>query len=223
MFNELARVYDLGNHLLSLGLDFGWRKRLAQELAKYAPATVLDLAAGTAGLALALKKQLPKASLIGIDLAENMLQVAARKIRKRGLEKGISLARADIERMPFPDQSFDAASIAFGIRNLERRGQGLAEIRRVLKPGGILAVLEFALPDQGAFARLYSIYLGKLLPWIGKLVSGESSYFYLRDTIREFPAPGIFAEELKEAGFSPKTTLPLGRGAVILFLAQKRA
>jgi len=221
MFNKLAGVYDLGNHLLSLGLDFGWRKRLARELVSYAPKTILDLASGTADLALALKKQLTEASVIGIDLAENMLKIAAGKVLKHKLENHITLALADIEEMPFPDQSFDAVSIAFGIRNLEHRAKGLAEINRVLKPGGVLAVLEFTLPEPGLFARIYSIYLGKLLPWAGKLLSGEPSYLYLRNTIHEFPPPEAFAQELKAAGFVLQASIPLTRQTVMLFLAKK--
>jgi demethylmenaquinone methyltransferase/2-methoxy-6-polyprenyl-1,4-benzoquinol methylase len=221
MFNDLAQVYDLGNHLLSLGLDFLWRKRLAVELAKYRPESVLDLACGTADLAIAINKRNPEACIVGIDLAEKMLEVGARKILGRGLADKILLTAGDIEQMPFAEQSFSAATIAFGIRNVEQRAEGLSEIFRVLKPGGVFAVLEFSMPQKGLFSRFYDVYLGRLLPLIGKILSGEQSYFYLRDTIREFPNPAAFVNELKAAGFLVSTTIPLARGAVCLYIAQK--
>lgn len=221
MFNQISGTYDLANHLLSLGMDFRWRKKVAAELEKYRPQSVLDLACGTCDLALAIKKQIPQSFVLGIDLAEKMLALAAAKTGKSDAINEVSLAKADIERMPFPDQSFNAASIAFGIRNLERRDRGLLEIRRVLKPGGVLAVLEFSMPKKGLFAAVYSFYLGKLLPMLGRLISGKEAYFYLRDTIREFPGPGQFSRELENAGFGLKDSIRLSRGAVFLYIAQK--
>ena len=221
MFNDLAGVYDLGNHLLSFGLDFLWRKRLAQELKKFSPDTLLDMACGTMDLAIAIKKQNPEAWVIGIDLAEKMLELSAKKIRGQGLETSIFSAQADIEQMPFEDESFAAASIAFGIRNVEHREEALREIRRVLKTGGMLAVLEFSVPKKGAFAAIYRVYLGTFLPLIGKILSRGKSYFYLRDTIAEFPAPEQFCKELERAGFDKPRTIALSRGAVVLYLAKK--
>ena len=220
MFNDIASVYDLGNHLLSFGLDFLWRKRLANELRQFAPDSVLDLACGTADLAIAISQTNPQSFITAIDLAQNMLKVAAPKIARLDNSGSFALAQADIERMPFPDASFAAASIAFGIRNVERREAGLAEIHRLLKPGGVFAVLEFSMPHAQIFAALYRIYLGVLLPLIGKLLSGDESYFYLRDTIREFPAPEEFTRELQSAGFSVRPPIALSFGAVWLYLAR---
>jgi demethylmenaquinone methyltransferase / 2-methoxy-6-polyprenyl-1,4-benzoquinol methylase len=221
MFDQLAPVYDLGNHLLSFGLDFLWRKRLASELKKFAPLAVLDLACGTMDLAIAIKKQNPGATVTGIDLAGQMLKLGAEKVRAKGLESEILSARADIERMPFADESFDAASIAFGIRNVEHREAALLEIRRVLKPGGVFCVLEFTLPKNGMFAALYRLYLGTMLPLIGKILSGGKSYFYLRDTIAEFPGPDGFQKELEATGFSVVRSIGLSGGAVYIHLAQR--
>lgn len=221
MFNDLAPVYDLGNHLLSFGLDFLWRKRLAEELKKFQPETVLDLACGTMDLALAVRKRNPAATVVGIDLAGNMLRLGAEKVRAGGLGEAVFPAQADIEQMPFADESFSAASIAFGIRNVERRERALSEIRRVLKPGGVLAVLEFSLPEKGLFAKIYRVYLGTFLPLAGKILSGGKSYFYLRDTIAEFPSPEQFCEELKAAGFASAGSEGLSGGAVRLYLAQR--
>ena len=221
MFNDLAGVYDLGNHLLSFGLDFLWRKRLAAELGRFRPDTVLDMACGTMDLAIAIKKQNPQAAIVGIDLAEKMLGLGAKKIRAQGLENKIFSAQADIEQMPFGDESFAAASIAFGIRNVERREEALLEIRRVLKKDGVLAVLEFSLPRSGLFAAIYQIYLGALLPLVGKILSKGKSYFYLRDTIAEFPAPDAFCAELRSAGFAESRSISLSGGAVRIYLAQR--
>jgi demethylmenaquinone methyltransferase/2-methoxy-6-polyprenyl-1,4-benzoquinol methylase len=221
MFNRIAGIYDPGNHLLSLGLDFGWRDRLAAELKKYSPVTVLDLACGTGDLALAIKKQIPGAIITGIDLAPAMLEIFERKLKRLDLGGSISVSPADIELMPFPDQSFDAASVAFGVRNLEDRAKGLKEILRVLKPGGVFAALEFSLPEKGFFAALYRFYLGSILPLIGRAIGGRNAYFYLRDTIREFPAPAQFCAELTTTGFALKTALPLSGGAVWLYLAER--
>jgi len=221
MFNDLAGVYDLGNQLLSFGLDFLWRKRLAAELGKFKPDTVLDMACGTMDLAIAIKKQNPEALVVGIDLAEKMLELGAKKIRAQGLENAIFSAQADIESMPFGDESFAAASIAFGIRNVEHREEALREIRRVLKKDGVLAVLEFSVPRSGLFAAIYQVYLGALLPLAGKILSGGKSYFYLRDTIAEFPAPDAFCAELRSAGFAESRSISLSGGAVRIYLAQR--
>jgi len=221
MFNDLAGVYDLGNHTLSFGLDFLWRKRLADELGKFKPETVLDLACGTMDLAITVKKQNPGAMIVGVDLAEKMLELGAKKIRAKGLEGDLFLSQADIEQMPFGDCSFAAASIAFGIRNVEHRGEALLEIRRVLRKDGVLAVLEFSVPEKGAFAAIYRVYLGTILPLVGKILSGGKSYFYLRDTIAQFPAPDAFCAELRSAGFAESRSISLSGGAVRIYLAQR--
>jgi len=221
MFDEIAGIYDLGNHLLSLGQDFFWRKRLAMELRNYQPLAVLDLGSGTGDLAFAVKKQNPDATIIGIDLAKNMLKIGADKILKCGLKDSIFLAQADIEQMPFPEQSFDATTIAFGVRNLEDRSKGLAEIFRILNPGGVFAVLEFSLPEKGFFSRIYRFYLGGILPRLGQLIGGQSAYFYLRDTIQEFPPSHLFSYELAQAGFVIKELTALSLGSVCLYLAEK--
>lgn len=221
MFDRIAGIYDLGNHVLSLGLDFAWRKRLARELAAYHPAAALDLACGTGDLAFAIKKEIPSVNILGVDLAMAMLEIFERKIKRRGMSDSISVLPGDVEALPMSDGRFDAAAMAFGIRNLENRPQGLAEIFRVLKPGGVLALLEFSLPEPSWFATLYRLYLGTMLPLIGRVLGGDRAYFYLRDTIREFPAPPEFCRELEAAGFVIKASIALSRGAVQLYLAEK--
>ncbi len=219
MFDRIAGIYDLGNHSLSLGQDFLWRKKLGRSLAQYHPRSVLDLAAGTGDLAITIRRQNPDAEIVALDLARKMLVRAGEKIQRKSLPDFIFPAAGDIEQMPFPNQCFDAAAIAFGIRNLEQRATGLAEIFRILKPGGVFAILEFSLPEPGIFGSLYRFYLGSLLPRLGRILGGQSAYFYLRDTIREFPSPAQFAEELTQAGFLCQKIAPLSSGAVTLYLA----
>jgi len=222
MFDEIAGIYDLGNHLLSLGQDFFWRKRVAGELALSGLELILDMASGTGDMGVTIAKKNPDAQIFAIDFAMKMLALGSKKIEKKGLSGRIFFAGADIEEMPFPEQSFDAATIAFGVRNFENREKGLEEIFRVLKPGGILAVLEFSLPDKGWFAGIYRFYLCKVLPRIGRIIGGQSAYFYLRDSILDFPSPELFAEELKASGFLLKKIIPLSGSTVQLYLAEKK-
>jgi len=221
MFGQIAWVYDLANHFLSFGLDFLWRKKLALALKNYQPQSVLDLASGTLDLSIAVKKYNPDSMVFAIDLSEPMLKLGAKKLAKKGLAQSIFLAQADIEQLPFPDQCFFALSIAFGVRNLENREKGLKEMFRVLKPGGALAILEFNLPKKGIFGMIYRFYLTGVLPFLGRILSGKHAYFYLRDTILDFPEPELFSLELKQAGFTLQKLIPLSQGAVYLYLAEK--
>jgi len=221
MFNQIAWVYDFANHFLSFGMDYLWRRRLALELKSYQPQSVLDLASGTLDLSIAVKKHNPDSMVFAIDLSEQMLKLGANKLGRKVLTQSIILAQADIEQLPFPDQSFSALTIAFGVRNLENREKGLREMFRILKPGGVLAILEFNLPKKGMFGMIYKFYLTSLLPVLGRILSGKSAYFYLRDTILNFPAPEPFSLELKQAGFMGVRAIPLSQKAVYLYLAEK--
>lgn len=221
MFEEIAGIYDLGNHLLSLGQDFFWRKRVAEELKSLKRKEVLDLASGTADLAIAILQRNPEANVMALDFARKMLELGAEKSRKKGLDAKIAFIGADLEQMPFLDESFEVATIAFGLRNLEHRDKALVEIFRVLKPGGIFAVLEFHLPASGIFSKIYQFYLRIVLPRLGKILGGKSAYFYLRDTIQEFALPAQLLEEFKKAGFRIIKFFPLSQGIVYFYLAEK--
>ena len=221
MFEKISPVYDLANHLLSFGLDVLWRKRLAEKISPSSPCYILDLACGTADLALAIKKAIPQANIIGADLSLKMLKIASRKIKRKKLEKDFLLIQAEAENLPLQSSSLDAVAVAFGIRNFEDRKKALSEIYRVLNPDGILAILEFSLPENKLMRFLYRLYLGKILPLLGAILSGERAYYYLRDSIHQFPNPTDFSKEISSEQFEIKEVCKLTSGIVTLYLAQK--
>jgi len=171
MFNKIAHKYDYLNHFLSLGIDRQWRKKLRKALSKYNPDSILDVATGTADLAIELAKLKPT-TIIGVDIAETMLAMGDKKIEKKGLQNIITLQEGDSEDLPFENQSFDAAVVSYGVRNFETPLKGLKEIQRVLKPGGVLMILEFGMPDKFPVKQGYSFYFNFILPLWGKFFSG---------------------------------------------------
>ena len=214
MFSSIASRYDLANHLLSGGLDFFWRKRAAQIVRAWEPARILDLATGSGDLARTLRAACPGAFLVGADFCHPMLLVAQRK----GLAH---LVAADGLRLPFADASFDALTIAFGLRNMESWSAGLAEMRRVLRPGGHLLVLDFSIPPP-PLRWLYRPYLHHALPRLAALVTGEkAAYEYLGDSIEKFPCGGAMCALLCETGYEEANCEPLSGGIVSLYTARR--
>ena len=212
MFSAIARRYDLANHLLSGGLDFFWRKRAASLVKSWNPARILDLATGSGDLALTIRAACPGAFLVGADFCHPMLRIAQRK----GLG---TLVTADGLRLPFADASFDALTIAFGLRNMESWPGGLAEMRRVLHPGGHVLVLDFSIPPP-PLRWIYRPYLHHALPRIASLLTGEkSAYDYLGDSIEQFPRGEAMCALLREAGFREPNCEPLSAGIVSLYTA----
>ncbi len=221
MFDHISPRYDLLNHLFSLNIDKRWRKRAIKLLGKYRPGTILDVATGTADFALAASALKPR-KIVGIDLSEGMLRKGREKIERRGLSGLIHLQKGDSEELPFLDNSFDAALVGFGVRNFEHPERGLAEICRVLNPGGVLFVLEFALPRNAVIHSLYSVYFTWILPFLGRIFSNHRhAYSYLPDSVRVFPHGEAFLELLKNAGFEPKNRESLSLGIASLYEAQK--
>ncbi len=220
IFSKVAPVYDLLNHVLSLGEDLRWRRFVARALRPGPTGRVLDVACGTGDLALAAAR-LPWAPLVvGLDLVPAMLGPAAAKAQRRGAR--VRLVRGDATRLPFGGAAFDAVTIGFGIRNIPRRVEAMAEMRRVLVPGGRLYVLEFTTPRGPLVGRVYRQYLMRLLPRIGGLVSGdESGYRYLAETIAEFPAPDEFRAEMRAAGLKAVRSHPLTRGIAWVHIGEK--
>jgi demethylmenaquinone methyltransferase/2-methoxy-6-polyprenyl-1,4-benzoquinol methylase len=222
MFNAIAGKYDFLNRVLSLGIDVGWRKKTVRAVAKYRPQRILDVATGTADLAMALAKGCPTAQVDGADISAGMLEVGRQKVAKRHLEDRVQLYLGDGEQLPFEDDSFDAVTVAFGVRNFEDLAAGLMDMRRVLKPGAPLAVLEFSQPTQQPFKGFYFFYFKHVLPRIGKWISQDASaYTYLPESVQAFPFGEAFLNELRSAGFSKVSARPLTLGIATLYLAEK--
>ena len=223
MFDAIARRYDFLNHLLSAGIDKRWRRRAIRSLQLTGRERVLDLCTGTADLAIAALRGEPAAArVVGIDFAAAMLQVGGEKIRRERLGDRLTLVRADATRMPIADASIDAVTIAFGIRNVEQVSLACAEMCRVLKPGGRLVILEFAVPDVPGVTTLYLWYLNHILPRIGRALSRHNAaYGYLPASIGAFASPEDFVKIVRQAGFTDVSPTRLTFGSVILYTARR--
>ena len=205
MFDNIAGSYDSLNHIMSLDADKSWRKTMLGKLGEGVdgrPLKVLDLACGTGDSSIAIAQGLPAATVTGLDLSEGMLEVMKEKVGRADLGNRITAVRGDGECLPFADGTFDRVSIAFGIRNFQNREQGLAEMLRVLRPGGRLVVLELSLPEQKVLRALFKCYFLHILPFIGGLISGNrGAYRYLPESVLRFPPKDIFLNMLTSAGF----------------------
>jgi len=221
MFDGIAHRYDFLNHFLSFGIDQSWRKRAIHKLVESKPETILDVATGTGDFAIAALKISPT-KVIGVDISQEMLNIANDKIKHAKLTHKINFALGDAENLPFPDNSFDAATCAFGVRNFENPLQGLSEIYRVLKPGGKIVILEFSNPGNFPFKYFYRLYFHSLLPMMGRLISKDkSAYSYLPESVSNFPQGEKFIDILKTAGFSNASSSLLSFGIVSLYFAER--
>jgi demethylmenaquinone methyltransferase/2-methoxy-6-polyprenyl-1,4-benzoquinol methylase len=219
MFNGIASHYDFLNHFLSLGFDYLWRRRLVSVVARGRPQHILDVATGTGDLALLLHRK-TKAAVTGIDIADDMLSIAKKKARK--LEK-LRFMPAQAEALPYPDNSFDAVTVSFGVRNFEHLQQGLTELLRVLKPGGALAILELTTPLHFPMKQLYGFYSFRLIPFFGRLISAHrAAYRYLPQSINTFPQHDAFLSELKQAGFIALKYRTFTGGVCCFYTANKK-
>lgn len=222
MFNGIAPYYDFLNRLLSLGIDTRWRKRAIRELRADAPKVLLDVATGTADLALEAAKQLSVERIIGIDISTQMLDIGRSKIKKRQLSPLIELQEGDSENLPFADNTFDAITVAFGVRNFEHLERGLQEMHRVLKPGGKLVVLEFSKPKSFPFKQLYDFYFRNILPAIGKVTSKDPrAYRYLYESVQAFPDGDRFIGILEQLGYKSNQCIPLTLGICSVYTGIK--
>lgn len=202
MFNSIARRYDFLNHFLSFGIDILWRKKLIRQLKAYQPTHILDVATGTADLALMAVQKIPHIRVTGIDLSEGMIDVGNQKLNDRSLNDQIKLQVADSEALPFIDQTFDAAMVAFGVRNFENLEKGLSEILRVLEFGKPLFILEFSNPKRFPMKQLYRFYSKTFLPFMGRLISKDpKAYSYLPESISEFPHGSEFINIMNSVGY----------------------
>ena len=223
MFNRIAHRYDYLNHFLSFGIDKLWRKKLRRRLAKENPQTILDVATGTADLAIELARLNPS-RIVGVDIAEAMLQVGEKKVLRKKLSHTIELKQADSENLPFEDNTFDAATISYGVRNFETPLKGLKEIHRTLKPEGTILILEFGMPDKFPVKHAYSFYFNFILPLWGKLFSGSyESYKYLPESVKTFPYGKDFTNLLETAGFKNAKATRISQGITYLYEAEKQS
>ena len=223
MFDRISPKYDALNHLLSLNIDKVWRRKTAKAVAKSQPKTILDLATGTADLAIALAKSNPQAQIIGMDISEKMLEIGKAKVIQRKMESQIELHLGDAATLPFESNTFDAVTVAFGVRNFENLEHGLSEIQRVLKPNGRAVILEFSMPERFPIKQLYALYFKHLLPSIGKAVSKDgNAYSYLPLSVEQFPKPKVFLRMLAEKGLENGMAKPLSFGIASLYTSTKK-
>jgi len=223
MFDGISGRYDLLNRLLSMGIDVRWRRVALRMLRERGiPGRVLDVATGTADLALALAADLPQAEVIGVDISEGMLEVGRQKVERNGLHPRVRLDQADAENLPFEDGSFDAVTVAFGVRNFENLDKGLGELQRVLRPGGHLMVLEFSRPTSPLVKGLMNLYSRSLMPALGGWLSKDrAAYAYFPASVQVFPEGAAFEERLSRAGLQPLRQRRLSMGISSVYIARK--
>ena len=220
MFDAIAPRYDLLNHLLSAGIDRRWRTRAIGTLQLTGDETLVDVCTGTADIALAARGA---GRIVGVDFAGAMLALGLQKVRRAGQDRRITLVRGDALTLPVADGAADAVTIGFGIRNVQQPEVGCAEMARVLRPGGRLAILEFGMPRVPGVRALYEWYFNRVLPFIGRRISGHGgAYAYLPASVGSFPPPAEFVTVLRQAGFSDVRAVPLTFGIVYLYTAVKR-
>lgn len=222
MFNSIAFRYDFLNRFLSAGIDITWRKKAIKQLTSLQPQTVLDVATGTADVALMTYDLLHPKKIIGIDISEGMLDLGRKKITARNLDSTIQLYTGDSENIGFEADTFDAITVAFGVRNFQNLSKGLEEMRRVLKPGGKLVVLEFSKPKNVLFKGVYNIYMNNIAPGFGKMVAkNKDAYQYLNDSVQAFPEGESFLGIMKEAGFNQTYLQKLTLGICTIYCGTK--
>lgn len=223
MFDQIAGSYDFLNHLLSLNIDKRWRRKAIDSISILNPKKILDVATGTGDMAIGAMRLNPE-QVTGVDVSAGMLEVGRKKILERGLSDQITLIQAPCELLPFREASFDAALVAFGVRNFTDPEKGLTEIFRVLSPGGKLAILEFSLPRQKWLRAGYRFYFHNLVPAIGKWFSRDlSAYRYLPDSVEAFPKGEAFVDLMNRAGFSESDYKPLSFGICGLYTGIKKS
>lgn len=222
MFDGIAPYYDFLNRFLSLGIDVSWRKKAIAELDPAKHRRILDVATGTADVAILTAKILPDTQITGLDLSSEMLKIGDGKIQKNDLQDRIELLQGDSENLPFEDNSFDALTVAFGVRNYENLERGLREMRRVLRPEGKLVVLEFSRPRRFPFKQLFNFYFANILPTIGRMRSKDPrAYRYLYESVQAFPDGADFLRILRETGYNSTRCKVLTFGISSIYTAQK--
>ncbi len=222
MFDNIAPAYDSLNHLLSLGIDKRWRKKAIALLKPYRPQHIMDVATGTGDFAIKACQMLCPEELTGTDISEGMMEVGREKVKRLGLDRKISFVKEDCTSLSFPDNRFDAITVAFGVRNFEDLDRGLQEMHRVLTPGGHLVILELSTPELFPMKQLYALYSKAVIPTLGKLLSKDrSAYTYLPQSIKAFPQGEVMRQVMYRAGFSEVKFKRLTLGICTLYFATK--
>ncbi len=222
MFDNIAGKYDFLNHLLSMGIDKSWRRNLIKLLSETQPEKILDVATGTGDLAIQTSKAIPEAKITGLDISRGMLEVGERKIAKQNLSEKIKMIYGDSENIPFPDNTFDAVTVAFGVRNFASLLTGLKEMNRVLKQGGKVFILEFSKPKSQLFGFVFNSYFKYVLPLIGKITSKDpKAYKYLFESVQAFPAYDDFLAIMKDAGFKSNKYKIQTLGICSIYIGEK--
>ena len=222
MFNNISKTYDFLNHFLSLGIDIIWRKKAIKELLKDQPQTILDVATGTGDFAFEALKILKPKKIIGIDISQGMLDIAEEKIIKRNQSDHFEVRLGDSEKILFDDHTFDAVTVAYGVRNFENLEMGIADMLRVLKPGGKAVILEFSKPESFPIKQLYNFYFNDITPLVGKLFSKDASaYSYLPESVNAFPDGQNFINLMKKVGYQNTKVQPLAFGICSIYTGVK--
>ena len=222
MFDNIAPTYDTLNHRLSWDIDKGWRKKAIRQLLPFQPKTILDIATGTGDFAILSAKELLPQRMIGIDISEGMMKIGQKKVEAEGLQHIVSFKKDDCTHLSFDDNSFDAVTAAFGIRNFQNLDQGLSEMYRVLRPNGHLSIVELTTPVSFPMKQLFKLYSHTILPVFGKLISKDTSaYSYLTNTIEAFPQGEVMLDILRKAGFKNANFKRLTFGICTMYFATK--
>ena len=222
MFDNIAPTYDKLNHILSLSIDKMWRRRVVRKVRRMKPEKIMDLATGTGDLAIKLAQAMPKAKIMGVDLSENMLAVAAEKVRRKGLDDHIALYQGDAENLEVADGVLDVVTVAFGVRNFGNLEKGLSEIMRSLRSGGHIVVLEFSTPRNFLVRKCYQFYSNHIMKPVGGLVSKDrKAYDYLPDSIVEFPDRERFLEIMGRIGFVECRRYSQSLGIAQIYIGRK--
>jgi len=221
MFNNIAHRYDFLNHFLSAGIDYSWRRKAIKLMGRKNPKTILDVATGTGDLAIEALKINPE-KIIGVDIAEDMLEFGRKKLTEKKLQDKITLETGDSENLRFGDASFDAVMVAFGVRNFENLEKGLSEMFRVINQNGQVMILEFSKPKKFPVKQLYNFYFRFILPSLGKMISGDSSaYTYLPESVGKFPDGDAFLNILQKIGFKEVKQIKLTFGIASIYWGLK--
>jgi len=222
MFNNISKTYDFLNHFLSLGIDIIWRKKAINELKKDQPKLILDVATGTGDFAFEALKILKPEKIVGVDISQGMLDIADQKIAKRALSNQYEVKLGDSEKLPFDTNEFDAVTVAYGVRNFENLEAGLADMFRVLKPGGKAVILEFSKPKKFPIKQLYSFYFNYITPTIGKIFSKDArAYSYLPESVAAFPDGKNFTALMDKVGYKNTKQRPLAFGICSIYTGVK--